>query len=285
MMLGTFSFAVMIILVRKTSQTFGAFEITLWRALFGLAFMAPWLIRVRLSRLRTARIGMHVWRNTLHVIGIVLWYYAIARINLTEGMALQFTVPLFTIAMAMVILKEPVDAARWTATIVGFAGVLIILRPGVTTISPVAVIVVVSAAFYAASNVCTKILAGSDSANVIVFYMNLIHIPLALVGVLATGWTTPGWSDLGWLAAIAATATLAHFCLAHAMHEADASQVMPVDFVKLPWVTLLAFLAFGEIPSFWGWVGGLVIFASVTFIVRRETATMRGAARAKAGPR
>jgi drug/metabolite transporter (DMT)-like permease len=284
MLLGTFAFAVMIILVRKTSQTFTAFEITFWRALIGLMFMTPWMMRVKFAGLRTNRPGLQLWRNMLHVVGIVLWYYAIAHINLTEGMALQFTVPLFTIALAMLILKERVNAARWIATFVGFAGVLVILRPGVVDISLVSVIVIVSAIFYAASNVTTKVLAGIDSPNVIVFYMNLIHIPLALIGVALTGWTIPGWIDLGWLIAVAASATLAHYCLAHALREADASLVMPYDFLKLPWVTLLAFLAFGEIPSFWGWIGGLVIFASVTYIVRRETRIGRAEMNSKANP-
>ncbi len=282
MLLGTFAFAVMIVLVRKASQTFTAFEITFWRALFGVVFMAPWIVRAGLAGLRTRRPGLHLWRNTLHLVGIVLWYHAVARINLAEGMALQFTVPLFTIALAMLILKERVDAARWIATFAGLAGVLVILRPGLVEISPVSVIVIVSAVFYAGSNVSTKVLAGTDNPRVIVFYMNLIHIPLALIGVVATGWTIPGWADLGWLMAVAAAATLAHYCLANALHEADASLVMPYDFLKLPWVTLLAFLAFDEIPSIWGWTGGLVIFASVTYIVRRETRIGRAAMNSKA---
>ena len=282
MLLGTFSFAVMIVLVRKASHGFSAFEITFWRALFGIAFMAPWVLRVKFAGLRTTRPGLHLWRNTLHVIGIVMWYYAIAHINLSEGMALQFTVPLFTIAMAMVILKERVDAHRWAAAFAGFAGVLIILRPGVAELSSVAVIVVVSALFYGASNVCTKALAASDSPNIILFYMNLIHIPFAVAGVLATGWSIPGWVDLGWLIAMSAAATLAHYCLANALHQADASLVMPYDALKLPWVTLLAFLAFDEMPSLWGWIGGLVIFASVTYIARRETRIGRAAMAGKA---
>ncbi len=283
MLLGTFAFAVMIILVRKASQTFTAFEITFWRALFGIVFMAPWIMRVKFAGLRTGRPGLQLWRNALHVIGIVMWYYAIGHINLSEGMALQFTVPLFTIAGAMVILKERVDAQRWAATFFGFVGVLIILRPGVVEISPVAVIVVVSAMFYGASNVCTKALAKTDSPNVIVFYMNLMQMPMALIGVAATGWTIPGWAGLGWLIAVAAFALLAHSCLAHALNEVDASLVMPYDFLKLPWVTLLAFLAFGEMPSIWGWIGGLVIFASVIYIVRRETRLGRAAMKPKAG--
>lgn len=282
MLLGTLAFAVMIVLVRKASETFTAFEITFWRALFGIIFMVPWMFRVKLAGLRTRRPGMQLWRNFLHVIGIVMWYYAIARINLSEGMALQFTVPLFTIALAMVILKERVDFQRWAATFVGFGGVVIILRPGVVDISPIAAVVIISALFYGASNVCTKILAGSDSPNVIVLYMNLIHIPLALAGVMVTGWTMPDWTGLAWLIAVAATATMAHYCLAHALRDADASLVMPFDFLKLPWVTLLAFLAFGEMPSIWGWIGGLVIFASVTYIVRRETRIGRAAMTAKA---
>ncbi len=88
---------------------------------------------------------------------------------------------------------------------------MIILRPGVVEISPVAVIVVVSAMFYGASNVCTKALSNTDSPNVIVFYMNLMQMPMALIGVAATGWTIPGWAGLGWLIAVAAFALLTAF--------------------------------------------------------------------------
>lgn len=270
MLLGTVAFAAMIILVRKTSATFTAFEIAFWRALFGLVFMAPWLARVRLAGLRTRQVGHHAVRNAFHLVGIVTWYYAIARINLSDGIALQFTVPLFTIALAVLLLKERVDARRWIATLVGFSGVLVIVRPGITAVDDVALITLLSAAFYAASNVSTKFIVRTDRADVVVFYMNLMQLPVALALALAAGWTMPTWAELPWLAAVAATASLAHYFLNRAFRETDASIVMPIDFLKLPWVALLAYLAFGEVPTVWGWTGGLIIFTAAYYIVGRE---------------
>lgn len=277
MVVGTFAFAVMIVLVRKTSVKFNAFEITFWRAAFGLVFMAPWLMRARFSGLRTSRGHIHLCRNLLHFVGIVLWYFAVARINLTEGMALQFTVPLFTIALAMLVLGERVDSRRWIATLVGFCGVLIILRPGAIPITIVPLAVLVASVFYAGSNILTKVLSRNDPADAIVFYMNLAHVPLALAGALVIGWTVPAGTDLIWLAGVALSATIAHYCLARAFREADASQVIAIDFLKLPWVTLLALMMFGEIPSVWGWLGGAVIFFSAYYIVRRDARLARAA--------
>jgi drug/metabolite transporter (DMT)-like permease len=281
MVLGTFAFAAMIILVRKTSQTFSAFEIAFWRAAFGLVFMAPWLARVGLAGFRTQRAGSHAIRNVFHLIGIVTWYYAVSRINLSEGIALQFTVPLFTIGLAVLLLGERVDARRWIATLVGFAGVLVILRPGFAVIDVVALVTLLSAAFYAVSNVYTKFIVRTDSPDVVVFYMNLMQLPLALALAVAAGWTTPGWADLPWLAAVAASATLAHYLLTLAFREADASVMIPIDFLKLPWVAALAFIFFDEVPAVWGWLGGLIVFGSTYYIVRREARIVRSSAAAR----
>ncbi len=277
MLCGTFFFGLMILLVRQASFNFSAVEITTWRALFGLLFMVPWLLRTRLRRLRTRRPGLHLWRNAVHFVGIVTWYYAVARINLSEGVALQFTVPLFTIALAMLFLKERVDAQRWIATLIGFSGVLVILRPGAIEISAVALITLLSAACYAVSLIFTKIVGREDPAELVVFYMNLMQLPMGVAAMLVFGWSVPGWWDLPLLAAVAATASLAHYFLARAFREADASQVIPIDFLKLPWVAGLAWLIFDEAPTVWGWLGGAVIFGATYYIVRREARIGRAA--------
>ncbi len=271
MFLSTFAFSAMVGFVREASATFNTFEITFWRALFGLAFMIPWLVRVRLRGLRTTRAKMHLTRNVLHFIGIVTWVYVVAWINLSVGIALQFTVPLFTIAMAALILKERVDAARWTATMIGFAGVLVIIRPDTGTIDVLAVITLISAAFYAASNIATMAIGRDDSSEKVVFYMHLMHLPMALIGTFALGMSLPGWADLPVLAGVGVSATLAHYLLAQALREADASVVMPIDFLKLPWIAMLAYVLFDESPAPGAWVGGAIIFGATYYILRRES--------------
>lgn len=271
MFLSTFAFAAMIGFVRTASTSFGFFEIAFWRAFFGVAIMIPWLVRVRLGRLRTTRAGMHLTRNVVHFIGIVTWFYVVARINLSVGIALQFTVPLFTIAMAALILKERVDAARWTATAIGFAGVLVIIRPDVGAFDALAAITLISAAFYAGSNIATMAIGQADSSEVLVFYMHLMHLPMALIGALALGMSMPGWADVPVLAGVAVSATLAHYLLAQALRTADASVIMPIDFLRLPWVAAFAFVLFGEAPPAGAWIGGAVIFAAAYYILRRES--------------
>ncbi len=271
MFLSTFAFAAMVVLVREASTAFNAFEILFWRAAFGLVIMMPWLARVRLRRLETTRARLHLIRNVVHFIGIVTWFHVVGRINLSVGIALQFTVPLFTIAMAALLLKERVDAARWTATAIGFAGVLIIVRPDTGAFDALTVLTLVSAAFYAGSNIATKAIGRADSSEVVVFYMHLMHLPMALIGALGVGMTVPGWDDLPVLAGVAVSATLAHYLLAQALCEADASVVMPIDFLRLPWVAALAFVLYGEMPLAGAWIGGGVIFATAYYILRRES--------------
>ena len=277
MAFGTLSFATMILLVRKSSATFSAFEIAFWRAAFGLVLLAPWLVRTRFQRLKTKHPMLHFHRNFIHLLGVVAWFYAVARINLSEAVALQFTVPLFTIALAIVFLKERVDPQRWAATAIGFSGVLIVLRPGVVEVSPAALLTIAAAALYAASNVLTKIIGRTDPSDTVVFYMHLVHLPFAFAGAVVVGWVTPGWADLPWLAGVAIAASAAHFFLAQAFREADASLVIPIDFLKLPWVTVLAYFIFAETPTVWAWLGGMVIFGATYDIVRREARLGRGA--------
>lgn len=268
---GTVCFASMIIFVRLASGAFHAFEIAFWRALFGVLVMVPFLARNGLRTVQTRRFGVHFMRNIAQTLGIVSWFYAIAHINLSEGMALQFTVPLFTMAMAVVFLKETFDGKRWAATLVGFAGVLVILRPGFVEVSFAALVTLFASVQFAASNTVAKALSRTDSSTTIVFYMNLIVLPLSLLSMAYIPWSWPRLGDWPWLLGVAVSGYFAHFFLAQAFRETEANVVMPFDFLKLIWVTLFAFVLFDQVPTVWSWLGGLVIFGATCYIVRRET--------------
>lgn len=268
--LSTFAFMSMVMIVRHISDRYNTGELAFWRALIGLGLLAPIFIRSGSALFRTEQFRFHLLRNVMHFVGVAGWFYAISRMNLSTGMALQFTVPLFTIVLAIVFLREKVDPARWVATIIGFAGVLVILRPGVEPVTLAAIAALVSALGYGAANIATKVLVRKCSSDTIVFYMNVMHLPMALCAAWAMGGINiPATHDIPWLIGLAASATLAHWLLAKALGEADASLIIVVDFTKLPWVTLGAFVFFGEAPVVWAWVGGMVIFASTVYIVRR----------------
>ena len=268
--LSTFAFMSMVMIVRHISDRYNTGELAFWRALIGLVLLTPIFIRSGSALFRTQQFRFHLLRNVMHFVGVAGWFYAISRMNLSTGMALQFTVPLFTILLAILFLREKVDTARWVATIIGFAGVIVILRPGIEPVTLAAIAALFSALGYGAANIATKVLVRNCSSNTIVFYMNVMHLPMALCAAWALGGiSVPAATDIPWLIGLAASATLAHWLLARALGEADASLIIVVDFTKLPWITLGAFIFFGETPAVWAWVGGMVIFASTVYIVRR----------------
>ncbi len=150
--LSTFAFMSMVMIVRHISDRYNTGELAFWRALIGLVLLTPIFIRSGSAMFRTQQFRFHLLRNVMHFVGVAGWFYAISRMNLSTGMALQFTVPLFTILLAIFFLRERVDTARWVATIIGFAGVIVILRPGIEPVTLAAIAALVSALGFALSS-------------------------------------------------------------------------------------------------------------------------------------
>jgi drug/metabolite transporter (DMT)-like permease len=269
-----FCFSIMNIAIRIVSGELDPLEIAFFRNLFALAFMLPWLARAGLAGLSTRRPGAHLWRAAVGMLAMVCWFYSIALLPLAEAVALNFTVPLFATAGAALFLGEVVRARRWSATLLGFLGVLVILRPGFAALSPLMALPVLAAAFMAIATLIVKSLSRSDSPAAIVVYMNLILTPLSLVPALFV-WRWPSWTALALLVLIGLLAALAHIALTRAYTKADASAVMPFDYARLPFVAGLAFLVFGQIPDLWTWLGAAIIAGSAIYIARREARVAR----------
>ena len=267
-------FSVMNIAIRIVAAELDPLEIAFFRNFFALVFMLPWLFRAGLGALRTAHLAAHVWRAVIGLVAMICWFYSIALLPLAEAVSLNFTVPLFATVGAVIFLGEVVRARRWSATLLGFLGVLIILRPGVTELSPAMALPVVAAGFMAVSTLLVKSLSRSDSPAAIVLYMNLILTPISLVPALFV-WRWPGWSALALLVLVGLLASVAHILLTRAYTKADASAVMPFDYARLPFIAALAFLVFGELPDLWTWIGAAVIAASAIYIARREAQVAR----------
>jgi len=265
----TVTFAVLMAMVRHVSAEIHPFETAFFRNFFGLVVMLPWFARVGPGGLRTRRLGAHGFRALSGVIAMCALFMAISLMPLAEVTALTFTSPLFATAGAALVLGETVQARRWTATLIGFAGTLIILRPGAETLTPAALLVLLAAAFIATSMLSIKSLSATESPNVIVVYMGLLMTPMSLVPALFV-WTWPTLEAWAWLAAIGAVATLGQLAVARAFAAADASAVMPFDFFRLMFTAALGFTLFGEGLDVWTWVGAGVILASSVYIARRE---------------
>ncbi len=265
----------MMIFVRLLAGDYSTFEILFVRNAVALIVLGPVLMREGIGVLRTERLGLHVLRAALAYLGMLGLFYGISRIPLGDVVALSFTQPLFITVLAAIILGEAVGMARWRATVIGFIGILIIVRPGFEEISFATIAVIVSALIYGGSNICIKLLMRTDRPIQAVIYVNLIMLPLGLVPALFV-WTTPGWADFGLMVGVGLSGTLGVYMLTKAYHAADASAVVPYDFLRLPMTAGCAFILFGEIVDFWTWIGAAVIFGSsyalVRFEARREAA-------------
>lgn len=264
-----FFFSIMNYLVRLAAEELEPIEIAFFRNLFALLFMLPWLLRVGRSGLATKRLGGHVWRALLGMCAMACWFYSVTLMPLAEAVALNFTVPLFATAGAALILGEVVRARRWTATAIGFLGVLVILRPGFTEITWITGLPILAAAFMAGSTLLVKSLSDTESPNTIVLYMNLFLTPLSLVPALFV-WQWPSVTVLVYMALLGFLAAVAHIALTRAYTLADASAVLPLDYTRLPFIAAIAFIAFGEVPDLWTWAGAGIIAGSTLYIAHRE---------------
>jgi drug/metabolite transporter (DMT)-like permease len=276
MALAAASFAVMINVVRYLTETFDPLQVVFFRNLFGLLAMLPWLARHGLGVLRTQRIGLHVLRAAIGITAMMGWFTTLALMPLAEATALSFTAPLFTSVLAVIVLGEAMRLRRWTATMAGLAGALIILRPGFETVQPVALLAIATAAVWATSTVLIKVMARTESAGAIATYLVLFSTPLALIPALLV-WVTPSLEQVGWCVLLGLAGSTGHVCTARALANADTTLVVPLDYIRLPAVALIAYLAFGEVADLWTWLGVAVIAASGIYITLREARVRRTA--------
>ncbi len=271
MLASTVFFATMHACVRFVSAEVHPFEVTFFRNLFGFFALLPWLIIQGLEPLRTRRIGLHFARAGTNVIAMLMFFTALSMTPMVQVQALAFTAPLFTTVLAALFLKEVVKIRRWLATLAGFIGALIIIRPGIQPIDAGALLTLASAAVWAVTMIIIKQLSRTDSAFTITAYMVILMTPMSLVAAVPV-WTWPNLNQLGWLAACGVTGTVAQFLMAQAFRSADTSVVLPLDFMKVVWGALIAWLWFGELVGIWTWVGAVIIFIGATYIAFRERA-------------
>jgi drug/metabolite transporter (DMT)-like permease len=204
----------------------------------------------------------HVIRNVTHFGGQYGWFYGIALIPLTEVFAIEFTVPIWTAILATLILGERMTRLRVLAIIMGFVGILVILRPGTSIVGAGALAVLGSAVAYALSHVFTKRLSATETPLCILFYMTVIQLPLGLVPSIPH-WVWPSVRLYPWIAAVALTALSAHYCLTRAFRLADASVVIPMDFLRLPLIALVGFFFYHEPLQAWVFAGAAIVFVAI----------------------
>ncbi len=263
--------------VRHLGSDMSPMQAAFIRYVFGVVLIAPVFLRLggraRLfsgESLLPRRLGLHALRGLVHGVGVMLWFYAMARIPIAEVISLGFLAPIFTTIGAALFLGERLNAHRIGAVLIGFGGAMIILRPGFEVISTGALAQLAAAPLFATSFIITKKLTETESSASIVAHLT-IFVTLALLPAALMDWRAPSWEELGWLCATAVFATLGHLALTQALRATNITVTQPFSFLQLVWATLLGFYVFGERPEIWIWIGGAVIVASASYMARRES--------------
>lgn len=276
MLMAAFFYACLYIAARQSVKNLSVAEVAFFRAALIALLMLFWVIRSGTSCLYTRRIRLHALRAAFLYGATLAWVYALAHMPIADVTAINFASPLFTVIFTLVFLGEAVGPQRWAALLLGFAGVLVILRPGIVEVTTPALSALASAALFAAGHAIARGLGRTEKANAMVFYLYALATPMALVPALFD-WHAPGWSDMGWLALLAALTLGAQQGLTRALIAAPAGVVMPFNFLQLPFVAFFGLFLFGELSDLWTWTGAVVIFGSSYYIARRESRTARQA--------
>ena len=274
MLASAVSLTLMAAIIRYLSRDLHTFEIVLFRTALGFVFMAPWLISHGLGALRTDKIGWYVLRAICTAIAATGYFYALAKIPLADAVAVMFSRPLYGTIFAIVFLGEIVGARRWTALAIGFAGVLVMVRPGFETINLGLGAVLVASVAGAVSAILIRYLSRTETPDTITMYFVLFTTPIILIPALFV-WVTPTWEQLCWLTLMGFLGTLGQRTMSRGFAAADASIMLPVDFSRLIFAALFGFLLFAEIPSVHTAIGAALIFAGTVYIARREAQKSR----------
>lgn len=267
--LSTIAFSSGMAMVRHLSADLHPFQIAFFSAFFGLLTMLLLVPRYGLSSFRTNRLMLQIARTVLSVVGILAIYYALSVTPLATVTALNFTMPIFTTVLAVLLLKEHVDAAKWAAILLGFSGVFVIVRPGIADVDFGAILVIFASILFAFTILVMKVLTRTDSIASITLVGVLLRAPLALVPALFV-WQWPDTRQLLWLAAMGSIGTLSSFAFAQALKEVETNVISPMFFLQLIWAAAIGYVVFAEIPSVFTWLGGAMIFGSVTYMAYRE---------------
>lgn len=254
------SFTSMALAARELTVEMSVFQALFFRSIICVVILMPIAMRDRFQSVRTARFRIHLARNVVHYSGQLGWVYGISVLPLAAVFSIEFTVPIWTAIMAALFLGEPFTRWRMIAIVMGFVGILIIVRPGSSMVDVGAFSVLGAAICYAATFVFTRHMATTESPLSIIFWMNMVQLPLGVVPSIAL-WVTPSSDAYPWIVVIGIAGLASHWCVAHAMRHADAAVVAPMDFIRLPLIAFIGFVIYAEPWNPFVLIGGVLIFS------------------------
>ena len=275
LLMGSLAFSINDLLVKSLGNMMSPFQMAFFRYGVGLLIMAPVFLKMGAAGLKTSRPGIHGARLVLACIAQVGVYTSVVYLPLADATALAFSRILFTTIVAVIVLREVVSGGRWTATLAGFVGVIIMVRPG-GDIDPIAIVAIGAACTFAVANVMIRKMSTTEPPNRILFYYQVGGVAVFLPPTILL-WQSP--PDLvSWLMALAigvlTSVGMIGFIRGFAVGEA--SVIGPTEYIRLIFAASFGLFIFGEVPDVWTIAGAVIIVACTSFIARMEARKRTG---------
>jgi drug/metabolite transporter (DMT)-like permease len=243
---GLISLSLMAIGARELAGQITTVQILFFRSVISLIVITLIIYKSKKTRLFSSkRIKLHIVRNVFHFVGQYGWFLGLGLLPLAHVFALEFTVPMWTLLIAALFLKEGITARKIIAVLFGVAGVYVILKPGIEIVDSASIIVLIAAIGYSISHVTTKALSNTEDSLTVLFYMCLIQLPIGLL-LTINDWVLPNLEQWLWLGVVGITALTAHYCITNAMKLAEAGIVVTLDFLRLPLIAVVGVIFYNE---------------------------------------
>lgn len=268
------SFSLMAVAGREVSFDLDTFELMMYRSLIGAVIVtAAGMATGRIAEARTRRMGLHAVRNVFHFAGQNLWFYGVAVIPLAQLFAFEFTTPIWVALLAPLVLGEALTRQRTIAVLLGFIGILIVARPGISPLGIGHLAAALAAVGFAGNVLTTKRLSGTETVWTILFWMTWMQ---ALFGVVCAGIdgdiALPQAASVKWVVIVGLCGLTAHLSITSALRCAPASIVSPMDFARLPIIAVVGMILYGEKLE-------LAVFAGAVLILAGNLMNIRAARR------
>jgi drug/metabolite transporter (DMT)-like permease len=279
------SFSASALAIRALGKQLNIFEVLSIRSGFGFAVLLT-VVAVRPElrhRLALRHMGLHLARNATHFIGQYAWALAVTLLPFATVFALEFTTPAWVALFAALVLGERMTKSRLGSIVLGFLGVVVIVRPGLSSFQPMALLVLFAACAFAISLIATKSLTNRVSTFTVIFWMNAMQLPMALAwpAIKAATGGPPLFvvrmdADLILPTIVLGVVGLtSHYCLTQAFRSGDATTVVPMDFLRIPLIALVGWMFYGEPLDVFVFLGAGLIICGVLWNLRAEARRSR----------
>jgi drug/metabolite transporter (DMT)-like permease len=250
---------VMVVAGREATSVVNVFQLMEVRSVLALLFLCPIILRNGgFATVKTARLPQHIARNLIHYGAQLGWFFALTLIPIGQVVAIEFTMPIWTAILAASFLGERITSWKAAAITLGLVGVIVIVRPATGEVNPGQLIALAAAVGFGISMVLVKSLTRTESALSVIFWMAVVQAATGFIPALYV-WTWPSAHAWGWLVVIAICGTCSHYCLTSAMRYADASIVVPMDFLRVPLTATVGWLLYSERLDLFTVLGAVLI--------------------------